>query len=445
MNAKLRMAAITCSLLAQAATVAVAEPAQGTDDLGVDFYLQNDQYTGALNEPESVTAFYQRQVSWMLANDYPPASIILSSVGRGMTLADTAYFMSRAQPEEAENIYQLALQIMPTLPGWACSAAGGMPHRYDRGIDAAQLSAPTLQEVARLYFEEGKRFMGYPKWEQNQGNVDVTLEELIRFKEREISISGEDSWWYRPDQRVKTDVLMVSLYPGGERVVIDARLEQLREMKKRGAVTAPVMLLYADASQVPMSDFNRGPEDPGSQGGKAGGNPYINYRDQEISASEVITRFGASGQQASPTRDWHKGDHHLQVQVAELKTLFDIPAREDIPAADWQRWEQQLAQSPDKPLLISLYGGGSDDRWLDQRGLVAVAAEKGVERLPVVFFYHASQRQACGLPATCVDQLREAVESGSGRDVLFDQRSLSRPGPQADPFIPFNPPVVSPS
>ena len=446
---KQRLAAISCALLACAATCAAAQTEPGTDNLGVDFYEQNDFYSNALNRPQSTSEFYERQVNWMLENKYPPASIIMSSVGRGMTLADTAYFMSRAQPEKAQEIYELAVDIMPVLPGWACSAASGIPNRYDEGIDPAQLGAPTLQEISRLYFEEGRRFMDYPKWQQNQGNANISLDELIRFKESEIASSGEDSWWYRPDARVKTDVVMVSLYPTGERVVIDARLEQLRKMKAAGKSTVPVMLLYTERSQIPMSDFNREPAQLGDRvsatQGKPAANPYINYDDDEISASEVIARFGSTGQRVSPTRDWHKGDHHLQVQVEELKTLFDIPGKEEIPAADWQRWQQQLAQGMETPLRVSLYGGGDEDRWLDEKGLVAVAAEQGMERLPVVFFFHSNERQACGLPAACADQVREAVEKGSGRAGLFGDQAAPRTGPSTLPFAVPNPPLASPS
>jgi hypothetical protein len=449
---------VACALLLCGAATNAADPEPGTDDLGVDFYQQNDFYAVTLNKPESTAHFYERQVEWMMQNRYPPASIILSSVNRGMTLADTVFFMSKAQPEQAGNIYALAVDMMPSLPGWACSAASGMPNRYDRAINPHELPAVTLEAISRLYFEQGKRFMKYPKWEQNQGNAYITLDELIHFKEREIEASGQDSWWYRPDGRVKTDVLMVSLYPSGQRVVIDARLEQLREMKQGGALTAPVMLLYTEDSQFPMSDLNRDPDEiaPGngntvasgaaSAPSKRDGNPYVDYSDDEISASEVIARFGATGQRVSPTRDWHRGDHHLQVKVEELQSLFDIPAREDVPVADWRRWEEQLAQGLEKPLLISLYEGAGDDRWLDEAGLVAVAADKKIDRLPVVFFYHSNQRQACGLPAACADQLREAIVKGSGRDDLFtDEDSVSRPPPLPVPLPVPNPPVASPS
>ena len=451
------IAAAACGLLAYAAGAAAEQPERGTDDVGVDFYQQNDFYTTDLNSPESTTGFYQRQVNWMLENKYPPASIIMSSVGRGMTLADTAYFMSKAQPEQAENIYKLAVDIMPVLPGWACSAASGMPNRYDQAIDPAELPAPTLENISNLYFEQGKRYMEYPEWEQNQGNAEISLEELLGFKEKEMEASGEDSWWYRPDQRVKTDVVMVSLYPTGKRVVIDARLEELHALRDSGAETVPVMFLYTEESQIPMSDFNRNPEgrdgDTATAGSNTaaasqgqGGNSYIDYNDDEISATEVISRFGATGQRVSPTRDWHKGDHHLQVEVAELQNLFDIPKKEDVPAADWQRWEQQLAAGLEKPLLVSLYEGSGDDRWLDEKGLVAVAADKKVERLPVVFFYHSDQRQVCGLPAACTNQVEEAIIAGSGRtDLSFGPpRAPVQPRPNVLPPTVGNPPV-SPS
>lgn len=396
---------------------------KGTDNLGVDFYQQNDFYANAQNKPRSTSAFYEEQVSWMLENEYPPASIIMSSVSRGMTLPDTAFFMSRARPEQAQEIYNLAMDIMPVLPGWACSTENGMSNRYDRSIDPQELPAePSLQQLASLYFDEGKRFTEYPQWQENKGHADISVDELIQLKEEEMETAGGDSWWYRQDKRVKTDVTMVSLYPTERRVVIDARHEALALMKQQGTQKVPVMILYAEEGQIPVSDLARAPKESDTNE-TAADNASAKGTEELISLEKVISRFDSTGERVSPTRDWHKGDHHLQVQTDELQNLFDIPPRDEVPAADWQRWEKQLDEGSGKPLLVSLYQGAGDDRWLDDKGLVAVAADKGVQQLPVVFFYHSNQRQVCGLPASCSDQLQQAVEQGSGRDGLFANAS----------------------
>ncbi|MCB1687071.1 MAG: hypothetical protein KDI33_01215 [Halioglobus sp.] len=404
----------------------------GTDDIGVDFYQQNDFYAATLNSPESTAGFYERQINWMLQNDYPPASIIMSSVGRGMTLADTAYFMSKANPEQAEAIFALAVDIMPTLPGWACSADSGMANRYDSPINAGELPAnPTLATFTSLYFDQHKRFMDYPNWQQNEGQATINVDELLDFKQKEIDLAGRDSWWYRPDDRVHTDVIMATLYPTGRRVVIDARLEELQKLRQSGTAQVPVMLLYAETGQVPLSDLQN-VADREVQSNQA---PYDDFG---ISASDVIARFTTTGERASPTRDWHKGDHHLQVRVAELQELFEVPKKEDVSAADWQRWEQELDKAQAlTPLRMSLYQSAGEDRWLSEPGLVAVAAERQMEALPVVFFYHTNQRQACGVPADCIDHVKEAVQQGSQRADFSPIAPPPRPsGPAVYPPLP---------
>ncbi len=426
----------------------------GIDELGVDFYLQSDHHNTAFNKPRSNAQFYERQISWMLDNHYAPASILMSSVGRGMTLADTAYFMAKAQPEQASQIYSLATDIMPALPGWACSGAGSVDNRYSRPLRSRELPPETtLEHIAALYFNEGRRFLEYPQWRDNEGHVDVSVDELIGFKRQEIDETGDDSWWYMPDDEVKTNVVVASLYPQDRRVVIDSRLEDLEALKEEGADKVPVMLLYANARQVPISDFVK---DADSGGDSASDKESDRESDKDgdkhnVAVRDVLARFGTTGEQALPTRDWHRGDHHLQVEVKELQGLYDIPERDEIAPEDWQRWEQQLKSGLEQPLLITAYNGAQVESWLNEKGLVAVAAEMELERLPVVFFYHANERQACGLPAECVTHLQEAIERGSGiqRKVFVGPNRVVSPRTRTParrtPVRPEPPPPISSS
>ncbi len=399
-------------VLCSAGTVAL-QPEEGSLELGVDFYQQNDFYTSARNLPESTSRFYERQVNWMLEQGYPPASVILGSVSRGMTLADIAYFMAKAQPAEAEKIYQLSVEMMPLLPGWSCSDEQGRRNRYDRTIEPSDGHAVNnLEQIANQYFDEGKRFVDYPRWRQGEGHTNIAVDELIRFKQQELEAQGKDSWWYRPDTGVDSDVLLVTLYPSERRVLVDARLEDLEAMQ--GDV--PVMLVYAEQGHYPLSDLaprekKHSPESAAEKGAAM-------YDDSQISAKDVIARFSRTGQRLSPTRDWHNGDHHLMARVQELQKLFDVPEKDEVPEEDWQRWEQTLNSGIERPLVISLYEGDGDDRYIDRSGLVAVAAQQKLERLPVVFFFHGDQRQLCAQPVECKQALQEAISSGSERDDL---------------------------
>ena len=50
-----------------------------------------------------------------------------------------------------------------------------------------------------------------------------------------------------------------------------------------------------------------------------------------------------------------------------------------------------------------------------------MAKEKGIERLPAVFFYHGVERQACGMPSACLPDIKAAAIAGSQCPDCFDE------------------------
>ena len=387
-----------------------------------DYFLQNDRMPLEEATPEGLSNYYQEYVEWLLEQGYSPASIIISSVGRGMTLADAVYLMSRVQPESAKDYFNTAESLLPNLPGWVCSNSNSLGHRYDKPLDRPQLtSGSTLEEVADLYFEENERFIKVPDWQNGVGHASARVDELIKFKQIEIDrVSSDDdhpvdSWWFLEQFDIPSNVVVVGLYPDDKRLVIDARLDELEALKQQGTASLPVMFMYNDVKHIPMSDVERVPDE--SYGGSTmkGGehDDYVDLDDGEISASEVINRFEADEQMVPPTREWRRGDHHLMVRTEELLELFTVPEKDEIDPKIWQQSVARLNQMPVEPIHISLFRDAKGERWLDDSSVVAVAKEQDRDRVPVVFFYHGMDRQPCGMPSACISDIRAAAIAGS--------------------------------
>ena len=398
-------------------------------DNATDYFIQNDLAAIEAERPDGLSNHNQEYIDWLLAQGYSPTSIIMSSVGRGLTLADTIFMMSRSQPESVENYYKTAESLLPSLPGWVCSTANAMGHRYDKPLDRDSLGdSSSLARVAKLYFEENERFVKAPDWQNGMGHINANVDELIKYKQMEIDrVSPEDddpidSWWYLDQLDGKRTVVSASLFPKDQRIILDARLSDLLAMKQSGASSVPVMFMYNDNGHVPMSDVERVPgELYGGSTMKQDEIDYIDYDDGEITATEVINLFEARGDRIPPAREWRLGDHHLMVRTDELSKLFTIPEKEDIDPEFWKRSSEKLAKSTINPIHITLVSGAKGERWLDNRSLVAVAKEKGIERLPAVFFYHGVERQACGMPSACLPDIKAAAIAGSQCPDCFDE------------------------
>jgi len=205
----------------------------------------------------------------------------------------------------------------------------------------------------------------------------------------------------------------VSLYPRDRRVVVDTRLEELLALREQGMSTVPVMLMYNDVNHLTVSDIERVPVE--RFGGSVLKNDEIDYldpNDGEITASEVINRYQTEGLRLSPTREWRVGDYHLDVRTDELMSLFEVPEREDIDPATWDFWEAQLRAGLQKPMHMTLFGDADNQRWLQDKEMVAVARELDIKRLPIVFFYHNIGREPCGMPTACLADVEAAARAG---------------------------------
>ncbi|MFT7527249.1 MAG: hypothetical protein ACI9LY_002404 [Arenicella sp.] len=414
-----------------------------------DYFLQNDMATMGPQSAEGISdqyQDYQNYIDWLLAEGYSPTSIMMSSVGRGVTLADIVFMMSRARPENADKYYYTAERLLPNLPGWVCSTANAMGHRYDHQLGRDSLDkSKTLARVADLYFYENERFVNTPDWRNKIGHVKLSVRELIEYKQIEIRQKGDmksepvESWWYLKSKDSNFDVVTVGLYPDQRRVVIDARLIDLQALERRGVTQVPVMFMYNDNGHIPISDIERvSGELFGGSEMKGNHIDYIDYADGEITASEVISRFDSDGKRIPPVRDWRIGDHHLMVRTEELVTLFDIPEKRDINPAEWQKAVNRLEQQSQKPLQISLLADSDSERFISSTVLVSVAREMGLRRLPVIFFYHRIERQPSGMPSACLPDIKAAAEAGSASLTISSTKIPS----SVPPVI--IPPVVGP-
>lgn len=420
-------------------------------DMTTDYYIQDDSASLAQSDQDGIANLYQKQIDWLLAQGYSPTSIILSSVGRGMTLADTIYYMSRSQPQDADQFYKAAETLLPSLPGWVCSANGGGSHRYDKPLKKEDLPANgTLEEISKKYFDEHQRFLNEPDWKNGEGHAEVSIDELLKYKKEEMEANGEvddqpvESWWFQEEAADSNGVLTVGLYPYQQRVIINARYADLEAMKNQGKTTVPILVMYNEDNQIPTSDIERIPGlTDGSGNAEDEKSEFIDPNDGEITASEVIQKFEADGQRLAPAREWRIGDYHLMTRTEELLKLLEVPEKDTIDPQQWAAAEERLQKEQIKPIHMSLYSDAKGERWVDDPVMLAVAKEMGIDRVPVVFFYHGDERQQCAMPTACLDDVKKAAEAGSDRDDLFTE-----PTPKTTPTPLLIPPgrgAISPN
>jgi hypothetical protein len=410
-----------------------------------DYFLQNDI---ADTWSEGLADSNQKHIDLLLEEGYSPAPIIMSAVAHGQTVTDTVFMMARSQPANAERFADTAESLLPNLPGWACSDANAMEHRYDSPLDPGDLGdSKSLAQVADLYFDKKKRIVNAPSWQNGLGHANIDLDELMNYKQAELEQAADknsktvESWWYLDSGKASSNLVTVGLYPEQRRVVIHNRLRDLQALQQSGVTQVPVLLMYNENHHIPMSDIE-GVAGELYGGSEMKGNDiaYIDYNDGEITASEVINRFEKDGKRIAPARNWRSGDHHLMVRTAELEELFDIPKKQDIDPVVWQKAVNRLNQQSQNPLQLSLLADSGVKRFISNPVLVAVAKEASMKRLPVTFVYQGTERRASGMQSSCLADIKTAANAGSMPPDLFNNPTGKPPGASAN-----GPPIILPA
>ena len=123
--------------------------------------------------------------------------------------------------------------------------------------------------------------------------------------------------------------------------------------------------------------------------GSTRGGPYspyygVNDLPPRRTIEEVAQRYFDENRVMEPMPDWYGGDFHMLAYTEELLDL----------ANDDERWYRFGARQPvvdgrlERPILVSLYGESREIVLDISREQIEAFAGRGVERLPVVFYFN---------------------------------------------------------
>jgi hypothetical protein len=343
------------------------------------------------------------EVRDLLTQGYPVQSVYLHGVGRGNSIDDMVFLATRAEPQNAARYADIAIEMLPALPGWACRSGGqSAENRYAPEYQSNALpSVASLQNIADRFFEDNQRISPFPNWSGNEVHVDVPIAELK-------SLLGSDYWYSngRADRPVNTGV-MVSLYQHDKKIIVDGNLGQIEKAIQNGQSKMSVIVVYNEDDQRPISEFG-----------------------DDVTTPDIVDAYFSERLEVTLVPNWQGpyGDFHHQSPIDDLQQYIELPDRGDISDERWQTISTELKSVGfnDKPVLISLY---DNDRkvWIDQPDRLTAARELGIENVPVVYLYHSIDRLACGVEpgSDCEDRIRKAADVGGNIQSTQNHESLS--------------------
>ncbi len=346
---------------------------------------------------------------------YPTASVLLHAVSMGISIDDAVYLATKANADDAAEIYSTAIGMLPSLPGWVCHAGGSASGRFHRDIKLTDLPPqPTLQSVADRFFDNNERLAPFPDWQAGQAHMNVSVAELK-------AKLGPAFWYQLGNSTGGSQPVFVSLYRGNRAIVVDDNLGQVAKAEQQGVTELPVVIVYNDGQFSAVSEL--GPD---------------------ATLNEVANRFFSGGVELTAVPKWEKGDFHLEVLGNEFGETFILPKKEDIPADKWAAIVSDLQQNGFKkqPAMVSLMS--NNRMWLDEPERITAAQDLGMEKIPTLFLYHGINRLACGLPAsTCADLICDAAVAAGADPTVCDEapgagatRTLAAPPPPPGGGVP---------
>jgi hypothetical protein len=316
---------------------------------------------------------------------YPPASVMLQGASLGMSLDDMVYLAVIADPERAQELHDTAVDLMPLLPGWACRT-GNVTDRYANYFTVEQLDSPaSIRRIADEWFENARVLAPFPGWKQNQAHVEVSVSELA-------GLVDASKYWYRPAVD-RISPVFVSLYRDAKEIVVGGGVDAIRAARASGSPSIPVVVVYNHSFQRPLSRYGA-----------------------EVSVTDIAKEFFENRIEITPVPEWRDGDHHMQASISELKRLVNTGLNEG-RLEDESAIERRIAGNGGilkAPLLLTLLRTGGGRVWIDSPATLEVASRMGVAEVPVTLFYQDIDRQPCGAPSECGEQICAAAKAAGG-------------------------------
>ncbi len=318
-----------------------------------------------------------------IRNGYPAQSIYLHGIGLGISIDDLVFLMARADPDNTDEYVNIAIDMLPFLPSWACRS--GVMDRYaPNDYSPGQLpEVASLQDIADRFFENNERLSPFPDWSNNNVHANVPTAEVQQYLNPE--------YWYNVgrNDRPVNEGIMVSLYKHDNSIVVDGNLGQLQQAIQNGVATVPIVVIYNETFQRPISAFG-----------------------SDVTTGQVIDAFSNDQTQITMVPNWQGsyGDYHHIADIDELEQYVELPAKEDVEASLWQAMQVELTRSgySENPVIVMLYG---QQVWIDEPERLAAAKDLGVTEVPVIYLYHSIDRLPCGIAPgrDCEDRIRRAA------------------------------------
>jgi len=386
-------------------------------------YSANVDHTNTYAIAEVVTMAHLRYLESLLEREYPLRSIYLHATATGISISDAAYLLTLTEPEQAEDIYSVAVDLLPKMPGWVCGQEPDLDIRYPVFYPASSLgNQPSVSEVATRFFEKGTQIgyrasaadqWGFPDPAKQQFHFKADIDELLELARAEIQTTGYDNWWYQPGDGTPLPgengvPVFISLYKFDRSYAIDATVERLEAIRATGTRNVPVIIVFNNSYSLPVSRSCRYDANTGAS------NQAPHIPEEELSIKQVASNYFDCRRTVTPPREWQMGDFHFRADTREIIDTFGIPTPQEIDSKRWEDLKQELSSGKFTPPVKITFNMDGKLMWATDRDKIAAAASLGYEKIPVVFFFHevALSRGICNSVPNCDDAVCRAVVAG---------------------------------
>ncbi len=343
---------------------------------------------------------------------YHPVTVLFYAMRNGLSVDETID-IAEAAGLPREHLEGAATSLEPVLPGGVCGTSyfikdpTAIPGSYSLTTLKAELEdaandgsgggheEPALQDLLDKFFEEQEvisvnqedpnlRQVHNQDWADgvdpsitvpdnveeflNSGlpaHMHASADELLALLEQ-----SNDYWYFTdspiPQGKINSESLdsnapiLISLYSDeGQAVIAPGQIDRINQAKLEGR-RLPVLVFFNSANVRPLSQIAK-----------------------KIGFAELANAYIRNGMKVSAVPNWEEGNYHTQATYQQLKDLFDLPAKEDIPE---ERYTKALSTIDNgRPLQVAFVGGkmflGDPDR------AVAMAEDGGYDFLPLNISY----------------------------------------------------------
>ena len=379
-------------------------------DAAILNFVYPDNHTGDAPQPPEL----EEEIRIYFEQGYHPVTVLFYAMRNGMSVDETVDIAEQAGLVR-EHFEKAITSLQPVLPGGVCGTSyfikdpTSVPGVYsltelkeelaneqDNG-SGGQDDEPTLADLIEKYFDENEVIsineedpnlheIYDPNWPDATAQippdgVPITAQEFVDSNipahiyataDELLALANEtNEFWYFQDSPLgqgqinseslsSNSPILVALYSGDKQAVVSPwQLERVNQAKKDGTIL-PVLLFYNNELIRPLSQIAK-----------------------KIGFPELVNAYIRNGIKVSPAPSWEEGNYHTQATAQQLKEIFELPEKNDIPE---ERYTKALSTIDNgRPLLVAIVGGklflGDPDR------AVAMYEDGGYDLIPIHVSY----------------------------------------------------------